>query len=120
MFGTSLPIESGGIKRFLVKFADKQKDVAEYELASAMIPTNSLPTGTRVIARRQTDDLPYRLVNGEKVLLYDNNDDDFYPGIVANYSNTQYIVFFDDGIVQLVPHTKIRRVEGDHQWHYGK
>lgn len=120
LLGISLPNENGDTKKFLVKFSDKQKDVTEYELASAMTPLHSLTIGTRIIAKRRNDDLPYRLENGQQVLLFDNNDMDFYPGIIANYTDTQYMVFFDDGIVQLVKHADIRRVEGDHQWHYGK
>ncbi|XP_031626474.1 histone-lysine N-methyltransferase eggless-like [Contarinia nasturtii] len=109
-----------GNRMYHVKFCDDehQKRVAEFELASYKEPMYmELIRGTRVIARRDKDEMPYILDNsGEKKQLYKNECLAFYPGIVSGHHDLhgRYLVFFDDGIVQYVSVVHIRRVLGDY------
>lgn len=101
----------------------EKKDVPEYELASRWLPHNlltDLSMGTRVIARRDSNLLPYQMnETGQKNWLLDSISNEFYPGIIAGYDQSRYLVFFDDGCVQLVKILDLRRVLGNDQCHHG-
>lgn len=101
---------------------DKQKKcVASYELARNVIPNHDdLSLGTRIIARRLNDNLPYTLdENRKKVMLYANGEHEFYPGILVRFDRDRYLVFFDDGIIQYVLKECMRRVEGNDRYNHG-
>lgn len=109
----------------VVQFRDgTKKDVASYELAIGVVPFPSgLEKGTRVIAPRCSEELPYKLDDsGQRIGLYidSGNSAELYPGILAGYSdNDRYMVFFDDGMVQHVERKKIRRVLGNDGYQHG-
>lgn len=108
---------------YIVKFIRNQqrKDVPGYELASRLLPNFAdLDMGTRVIARRCSDLLPYRIdESGEKTLLLDSIDTEFYPGIISGSDETRFLIFFDDGMVQLVKPINIRKVIGNDMHRHG-
>lgn len=111
-------------KPYIVQFIHTAaiKQVAEYELAALGIPTydDLKELGTRVIARRRTEDMPYRLdESNRKIQLFDSNDQDFYPGIISCLSESRYLIFFDDGIVQFIKPKYIRRVLGNDRHNHG-
>lgn len=119
----------GNDRTNIVKFmyGGYKKDVAEYEMAYRNVPSRAeLNPGTRVIAKRRSDDMPYIFDDkGEKVPLIASLDTELYAGILAGYheSNTEknfYLIFFDDGIVQYVPRKHIRRVLGNDGYKHGK
>lgn len=78
--------------------------------------------GTRVIAQRNANILPYvRHTNDSfSTFLCVQEDGKFYAGIAVEPINLEnrlhYLVFFDDGHVQYVPTVKIRNVIGDFTW----
>lgn len=120
-------IDNPFLPSYIVKFIrnPQKTDILEYELASRRIPSGAedFSVGTRVIARRRKERLPYRIdkSTGEKVLLVYSCDTDFYAGVIAGFSDSGVLVFFDDGIVQFVenPYKDIRRVIGNYKWNYG-
>lgn len=119
-------IEDSNIPSYIVKFIrnPQKKDVLEYELASRRIPSvENFAAGTRVIARRRNERLPYRIdkSTGEKVLLVYSCETDFYAGVIAGFGDSGILIFFDDGIVQFIqnPYSDIRRVIGNYKWHHG-
>ena len=114
----------GNNKVYVVEFFNDRtkKDVASYELAKHMVPTDSeLEKGTRVIALRRTEKLPYKLNEiGVKIELYSSDPREFYPGILAAFhTDGRYLVFFDDGMVQYVPKSHICRVLGNDAYNHG-
>lgn len=113
-----------GTTGYIVQFirSQEKKDIAEYELAYRTVPTNELYIGTRVIARRCRDLLPYQInQTGQKNNLLDSNDAEFYPGIItgADTATNRYLTFFDDGMVQLIALNDIRRVVGNDSCNHG-
>lgn len=117
-------VENIGNKEvYVVEFASDRtrRDVASYELAKHVVPADSeLEKGTRVVARR-TEELPYKWSEiGVKIELYPNDPREFYPGILAAFNTDgRYLVFFDDGMVQYVPKSHIRRVLGNDAQNHG-
>lgn len=114
----------GSHKVYVVEFSNDRtkKDVASYELAKHVVPTdNELKKGTRVIAARRNEELPYKLNEiGGKIELYSSTPYEFYPGILAMFhTDGRYLVFFDDGMVQYVPKSNIRRVLGNDAHNHG-
>lgn len=116
-------VDKPNVEVYIVKFirTQQKKDVFEYELASRLLPNFAdLSIGTRVIARRSNDLLPYCIdASGKKILLLDSIDTEFYPGIIAGSDETRFLVFFDDGMVQLVKPINIRKVVGNDLHHHG-
>lgn len=104
-------------------FQDHTKmDVPEYEMAARKIPMpiEIITVGTRIIARRRSDSLPYVIdESNEKVHLLYSNQTHFYPGIIAGIYDQKFMVFFDDGVVQLTKIKYIRRVLGNFTFNYG-
>lgn len=97
--------------------------VMNYELASDQIPKeHQLIRGTRVIARREGDKMPY-IINSaiQKSYVYKNESMAFYPGILSGHVNIfgARLVFFDDGMVQYLTNGHIRRVLADDGYQHG-
>lgn len=118
-------VENPAHKKYVVRFISNgcKGIVAEHELASRLMPDHSVlrQTGTRIIARRSTDEMPHRVDGtGERIHLFASNENEYYPGIVAGAHVDRYLIFFDDGIVQLIKRKFIRRVKGDDQINHGK
>lgn len=114
----------GNNKFYVVEFCNDRtrRDVASYELAENVVPTDDeLERGTRAIATRRTEELPYKQnARGHKIELYSSNPNEFYPGIVAaRHADGRYLVFFDDGMVQYVSKSHIRRVLGNDSHNHG-
>lgn len=117
-------IDNGNEKSFIVQFFNdnQRKDVAEYEMASQTTPKHDdlKKIGTRIIARRRAEEMPYRIDDSEqKIQLFASNDSEYYPGIIAGGVENRYMIFFDDGIVQLIKRKQIRRVLGDDRHNHG-
>ncbi|XP_031638664.1 histone-lysine N-methyltransferase met-2-like [Contarinia nasturtii] len=110
-------VDKSNEKLFIVRYYRDlhKKDVPEYELASRKIPKPvELPIGTRIIARRRSDILPYLIdESGQKILTLYSTDTQYYPAIVASFYDQRFMVFFDDGVVQLTKLKYIRRVLGN-------
>ncbi|XP_055311987.1 histone-lysine N-methyltransferase SETDB1-B-like [Sitodiplosis mosellana] len=115
-------IDDPNASSYIVKFIryPQKKNVLEYELAGRHWPRGTeLTFGTRVVARRCLERLPYRIdKSGEKIFLLYSKNSDFYAGVIAGFDDSRVLVFFDDGIVQLVEHKDIRRVIGNDRWYH--
>lgn len=114
----------GNDKDYVVQFVydNSKRDVASYELANGNIPDpNGLEKGTRVIAARRSEELPYKLDDsGQRIGLYGNNSNELYAGIFVDFDEKgRCLVFFDDGMVQYVPLGLIRRVLGNDGHQHG-
>lgn len=103
---------------------DLEVDVAEYDLAKDEIPAFEEldKLGTRVIAKRRKEFLPYTLnERNERVNLFSDRDNAFFPGIIArDFGNDEYCIFFDDGVVCYVIRSNIRLVLGNDTHKHGK
>lgn len=97
-----------------VEIENKELKLPEYAVADYNQPRSILKPGTRIIARFQTETLPYLKLSG-KIKLLVNDINGFYSGIISyTKHDSSYMVFFDNGLTQYIPVTDIRRVFGGH------
>lgn len=103
---------------------DLEFDVVEYELAKDEIPAPEelVKLGTRIISKRSKKYLPYSInEENERINLFSDRDNAFFPGIIArNIDQDEYCIFFDDGVVQYVMRSDIRLVLGNDTYKHGK
>lgn len=98
------------------KSDNARKLVPEHELASIKIPAahQRIVTGTRIVSKRSSGNLQYTTDKNDCELRLLSSDGDFYPAIiVVTKLENRFLVFCDDGLVQLVGRESIRLVKGN-------
>lgn len=86
--------------------------IAKYEISD---PNEVFNAKWRVIAQRSSELFPYTRDQDKTYFLYTNDNTAFFAGIISDSKYKKdnvwhYLIFFDDGFIQYVEHSRIRLV----------